>query len=283
MSRLLDLLKKPIHHSLKLTGYEIHRSAEFRPQPVGLEGLIPPRHLWGSPPDPLYMFIGGAWEYRAYLTLLCGLRKDASVLELGCNTGRTMLLLLNYLEPPGRYEGLDILPAQINFAQRNIHSRYPHFNFNLADVYNKEYFPMGKQSADTYTFPFADSWFDVVYACSLFTHLIPPDTANYFKESKRVMRKGGRCMFSFFVLDYYKGPGTSTRDYYEFNYPLPGFDGVAIHDEQIPEKLIAYKMSLIEQMAAEAGLRVKQIVPGFWSKSHMVGVNEQDLIVFEAV
>jgi SAM-dependent methyltransferase len=142
---------------------------------------------------------------------------------------------------------------------------------------------MGQQNADSYTFPFADSWFDVVYAASLFTHLIPPDTANYFKEGRRVMRKGGRCLFSIFVLDYCRGPGTSIRTYYEFNYSLPGFDGVATHDAHIPEKVIAYKISLITQMAEEAKLKVKQIIPGFWSQTHKVGVTEQDLIVFEAV
>ena len=94
MSRLLGLLKRLINHSLKLMGYEVHRRSKFRYEPVGLEGLIPPRDLWVAPGDPLYVFLGGPWEYRAYLTLLCRLRKDASVLELGCNTGRTMLLQL---------------------------------------------------------------------------------------------------------------------------------------------------------------------------------------------
>jgi hypothetical protein len=36
-------------------------------------------------------------------------------------------------------------------------------------------------------------------------------------------------------------------------------------------------------MASEAGLKVLRIIPGFWSKAHKVGVNEQDLILFEAV
>jgi hypothetical protein len=36
-------------------------------------------------------------------------------------------------------------------------------------------------------------------------------------------------------------------------------------------------------MASEAGLKVLRIIPGFWSKAHRVGVNEQDLILFEAV
>jgi hypothetical protein len=111
MSKLLDLSKRLINHSLNLMGYEIHQRSKFQHEPVGLEGLIPPRHLWVSPGYPLYVFIGSAWEYRAYLILLCGMGKDASVLELGCNHGRTMLLHVDYLELPGKYEGLNILHA----------------------------------------------------------------------------------------------------------------------------------------------------------------------------
>jgi hypothetical protein len=58
---------------------------------------------------------------------------------------------------------------------------------------------------------------------------------------------------------------------------------VALYNKEIPENLIAYKISLIKQMAERAGLRIQQIIPGFWSKTHKVGVNEQDLVLFEAV
>ena len=194
-----------------------------------------------------------------------------------------MLMLLDYLEPPGRYEGLDILAAQISFAQQSIHSRYPHFNFNLADVYNKFYNPTGKQSADAYTFPFADGSFDIVYGASLFTHLVPSDTVNYLKESRRVLLPGGQCLFSFFVLDYYRGREQSSQQFFEFDYPVRNFDGVATSNPDVPENLIAYNLSLIERVAEQTRLRVKRIIPGFWSKTHKVGVTEQDLIVFEAV
>jgi SAM-dependent methyltransferase len=194
-----------------------------------------------------------------------------------------MLALLDYLEPPGRYEGLDINPKKIEFAQNNIHPRYPHFNFTVADVYNKFYNPQGKQKGDSYRFPYVDAWFDVVYAASVFTHLLPPDAANYLKESRRVLRKGGLCLFSFFVLDYYRGPGTSTSDIYEFDHPLADFAGVAVYESQVPEHVIAYKIDTIKKIVSEAGLKVLRIVPGFWSKTHKVGVNEQDLILLEAV
>jgi hypothetical protein len=36
--------------------------------------LIPSRHLWVGPRDPLVHFLRWPWEYRAYLILLCELR-----------------------------------------------------------------------------------------------------------------------------------------------------------------------------------------------------------------
>ncbi len=282
MAFLKTMLKRASDAVLGPFGYEVRRKSSVRWEPVGLDGLIPPRDLWEGPTDPLYWFFGYFWEYRAYLTLLCGLRRDHSVLELGCSHGRTMLALLDYLEPPGRYEGFDISSKKIEFAQNNIHTQYPHFNFTTADVYNKLYNPQGKQRGDTYKFSYVDSWFDVVYAASVFTHLLPLDAANYLKESRRVLRKGGLCLFSLFVLNYYRGPGTPTASLYEFNHPLAGFDGVAVHNPQLPEQVIAYEIGVIEKMASEAGLKVQRIVPGFWSKAEF-GVNEQDLALLEAV
>jgi ubiquinone/menaquinone biosynthesis C-methylase UbiE len=289
MAFLKTMLKRASNAILVPFGYEVRRRSSVRWEPVGLDGLIPPRDLWTAPTDPLYWFFGYFWEYRAYLTLLCGLRRDHSVLELGCSHGRTMLALLDYLKPPGRYEGLDISSKHIKFAQDNIHTQQPHFNFTKADVYNKLYNPQGKQSGDTYKFPYADTSFDVVYAASVFTHLLPLDAANYLKETRRVLRKGGLCLFSFFVLDYYKGPDTTTSgpgsskpSLFEFNYPLTGFDGVAVHNPQLPEAVIAYKIDAIEKMASEVGLKVQRIVPGFWSNGQF-GVNEQDLALLEAV
>jgi SAM-dependent methyltransferase len=264
-------------------GYEVRTKEPVRWEPVGLDGLIPPRDLWESPTDPLYWFFGYFWEYRAYLTLLCGLQKDHSVLELGCSHGRTMLALLDYLEPPGKYEGLDINLKKIEFAQTNIHTRYPCFNFTHADVQNGFYNPQGKQNGNSYRFPYDAAHFDVAYAVSVFTHLVPDVATNYLKESRRVLRRGGRCLFSFFVLDYYRGRGTTIAKNYEFDYPLDDFNGVCVSDPQVPEHVIAYNMTAIEKMASEARLKIQRIVPGFWSKAHKVGVNEQDLVLFEAV
>lgn len=283
MSLLKTIARRASDAILVPFGYEIAKHSSVRWEPVGLDGLIPPRNLWEGPNDPLSWFFGYFWEYRAYLTLLCELRVDHSVLEIGCSHGRTMLALLDYIKPPGTYEGLDIRPNKIEFAQKNIHARYQHFNFTVADVYNGTYNPQGRQKGDTYKFPYDDGSFDVVYAASVFTHLVPRDAANYLKESRRVLRKDGLCLFSFFVLDYYRGPGMSTTSFYEFDHPFADFDGVAVYDSQAPENVIAYKITIIKTLASQARLEVLRIIPGFWSKAHKVAVNEQDLILLKAV
>lgn len=243
------------------------------------EVLIPPRELWVGPEDPISHFLRWPWEYRAYLTLLCGLRADSRVLEIGCNHGRTMLGLIGLVQPPGYYEGLDIMPAQIAFAQREIQQRYPHMRFAHADIYNGTYNPSGAYAAESFRFPFEESAFDIAYAASVFTHMLPNDAANYLKQTHRVLRPGGCCLYSFFLLDRYNGPGTSSCELYEFNHPLAGEPGVAAHDADHPEAVIAYSRERIGEIALEAGLVAERFLPGFWTPSDEVSANEQDLVL----
>jgi SAM-dependent methyltransferase len=279
-------IKFVLNGLLKLLGYEI-RKVRRDWEPVlnpGWGDLLPPRELWVARGDTLYQFFRWTWGWHDYLIIICDMRIHDSVLELACNHGRTMLGLLVYLKPPGRYEGLDILPKQIEYAQQHIHSKFAHFNFTPAgDLYNSMYNPQGRVDPADYRFPYDDSSFDIIYAASLFTHLVPPVTANYLRQSLRVLREGGRCLYSFFLLDYYRGKGTTHWDFIEFEESLEGYDEVAVKDRNVPEAVIAYKISLIERLAAEAGLRIVRIVPGSWSGSHDVGISEQDLLVFEAV
>jgi SAM-dependent methyltransferase len=287
MSLLRRAIKRGLDTVLAPFGLEARRRSRVHWDPViykEWEEFVPPRRLWVTPEEPAFQFARWTFTWYAYLTLLCDLARDSSVLELGCSHGRTMLALVNYLVPPGRYEGLDILPEQVEFAQRVIHARYPHFNFSVAsDLYNTNYNPRGKTRPDSYRFPYADGSFDVIYAASVFTHLIPPDAANYLEQSRRVLRPGGRCLFSWCILDYYRGFGTTSQPFMELEQRLDGFDGVAVRNAQNPEQLIAFSTSVLEKMAADAGLRIARIIPGSWSMSHRVAVSEQDLVLFEAV
>jgi FkbM family methyltransferase len=249
----------------------------------GWERVIPDRALWVGPNDPVAHFLRWPFEYRAYLTLLCDLKRTDSVLELGCNHGRTMLALLDYLRPPGRYEGLDILEPHIAYARDHIEALAPHFKFTLADIYNDAYNPAGMQDASDYQFPYESTSFDCAYAASLFTHLLPEATGNYLRETRRVLKPGGRCLYSFFILDFYRGPGTSAHSLYEFDGRLEGVEGVGVRDVNTPGAVIAYDRVHLDAMVTDAGLSMSKILPGYWSAQGDYAVNEQDLIVLEAV
>ena len=246
------------------------------------DALVPSRSFWQDPHDPISHYYRWLWEYLAYLQLLCGLRRDSAVLELGCNHGRTAHGLLYYLRSPGYYRGLDVDRRQIAEAKERIERISPAFQFIWADVYNRHWNPQGVSTAASYVFPFDDATFDVVYAASVFTHLLPEEAEHYFRESRRVIKPAGRCLFSFIVLDHYRGPGTTINPLFSPDRPYPGHAGVAVRDVEYPDSLIAYTTERITEYAERAGFRILQVLPGLWSESPGLAVNEQDLVVLAA-
>ena len=242
------------------------------------DALVPPRELWIGPDDPISHYYRWVWEYPAYLTVLLGLRREDRVLELGCGHGRTARGLLAYLRPPGRYVGLDVNSGRIADARERISRAWPHFEFVHADVRNAQDNPGGIDAQD-YRFPFEAQTFDVIYAASLFTHLLPDETLHYFKESRRVLSATGRCLYSFFDLNRYRGAGTAVSPLYEFGHALPGYDGVAVRDPKCPHSAISYRAESLEAMAGLAGLEVQRVIPGLWADHPGVSVHEQDLLL----
>jgi len=242
------------------------------------DSLVPPRDQWIGPDDSISHYFRWIWEYLAYLTIVAELQREEAVLELGCGHGRTSRGLLSYLRSPGSYVGIDVSRDRIADAQNRITRRWPNFGFVWANVRNLQDNPGGADAAE-YVFPFNDASFDVIYAASLFTHLLPGETANYLKQCARVLRPGGRCLFSFFVLDAYRGPKTTISALYEFDHELPGYPGVAVRDLAYPHAAIAYRRAFIESAARGAGLRVERVLPGLWSETPGLAVNEQDLVL----
>lgn len=241
------------------------------------DALVPPRRLWIGPGDSIQHYYRWIWEYLAYLTLLCELRRESAVLELGCSHGRTARGLLEYLRSPGRYCGLDVDGPRLDDARERLERRYPNFHFVHADVYNAHYNPRGASRAEAYVFPFDDASFDVAYAASLFTHLLPAETRQYFREARRVLRPGGRALFSVFVLDHYRGHGTSVSPLYEFHHQLER--GAQVRDPEHPDALVGYSLEWLGRCAADAGLRLERVLPGLWSASPGFAVNEHDLLL----
>jgi SAM-dependent methyltransferase len=247
--------------------------------PAGLERLLPPRSMWITPHESFVHYSRWIWEWRVYLTACAGLKRTERVLEIGCNHGRTMLGLLEYLRDPGGYAGFDIQRQQVEYAQQNVSGANCVVQFHYAPVHNPHYNPDGTVPADRYRFGFDDGTFDVCYAASVFTHMLSAATANYLRETARVLRPGGRALYSFFLLDRYRGPGTTDGEAYRYDHELPGEDGVRVIDPEHPEYYVAFSRAKLAEMAAAAGLEVTREFPGSWSGDDAGGISEQDLVL----
>jgi SAM-dependent methyltransferase len=161
--------------------------------------LVPPRTVLRSSRSGDFVSVGEA--YVRYLIELGGLKATDRVLDLGCGCGRIARPLTAYLSHAGEYHGLDISFREIDWCRKNISSRFPAFHFDLADVYNETYNPKGRSLATQLRLPYADAAFDFLFLGSVFTHMLPLDVAHYFAEIRRVLKPGGRCLITYFLLN----------------------------------------------------------------------------------
>jgi SAM-dependent methyltransferase len=250
--------------------------------------LVPPlRLMLREGIDTLEEWFRWAEEWSMILRIFGGITPKSAVLEIGCGLGRIAFPLRYILSAEGSYNGFDVCKYKIAFLQRRFHSRHPNFHFLWADIHNTHYNPRGRVSPIEYRFPYPDRSFDIVYAASVFTHMLPNTTHRYFKEAARVTKSPGRCVFSFFLLDnYWPGHhrpfGFAQRDF-DFDHQHADFgpDFAMVFPDD-PERMTAYRLSWIKKLAAASGLAVtEKPVPGMWSGTTPSWITTQDLVVLE--
>jgi SAM-dependent methyltransferase len=246
--------------------------------------LVPPVSLMRTEGiDVLEDWFRWAEEWSMLLRVYGRLGRRSRVLEIGCGLGRTAFAL-RFLVPDGTYDGFDITREKIEFLQ-GFSAQFSNFRFHHADLVNTYYNPKGTIAPHEFTFPFGDGTFDVVYAASVFTHLLPVHAEHYLQESARVLDRGGRVLVSAFLLDQYR-PGRPralgfTRDAFAFDDGYAGEAGFAVGNPANVEEMTAYSLERLNVMAARADLRIQHIVPGIWSGTEEHSIGAQDLIVFE--
>jgi SAM-dependent methyltransferase len=260
------------------------RQAE-RPKIAYDPHLVPPLHLMRTEGiDVLEEWFRWGEEWSVLLRVFGGLRATSDVLEIGCGLGR-IAFPLRYQLRSGTYRGFDICDQKIQFLKDTFTPAWPTFQFEHADVNNTEYNPTGKVPASRFQFPYPDGVFTVVFAASVFTHMLPDACAHYFEETSRVLKPGGQCLFSFFLLDFYKSghprPYGFSHSRFDFeHYSADYGQDFAMVEPENPELMAAYSSSLVTRMAENAGLTlVRDPIPGLWSGTQDEIVGAQDLVL----
>ncbi|WP_350337286.1 class I SAM-dependent methyltransferase [Mycobacterium tuberculosis] len=150
--------------------------------------------------------------------------------------------------PKGKYQSLDF--------------RFPYFE--VSDIYNSLYNPKGKYQSLDFRFPYPDASFDVVFLTSVFTHMFPPDVEHYLDEISRVLKPGGRCLCTYFLLnDESLAHIAEGKSAHNFQHEGPGYR--TIHKKR-PEEAIGLPETFVRDVYGKFGLAVHEPLHyGSWS------------------
>lgn len=225
---------------------------------------VPPEELrlWVGPFHDEDVFLRSGLETAGLLESMCGLRPNHTLLDVGCGSGRVALALVDYLSPEGGYVGFDVSSRAIAWCQQNIESRYPNFRFQHVDALSPAYNPGGRLAPEATVFPCDDASIDIVLLSSVFTHLLPSAMEAYARETARVLRPGGRCLISYFLMDAEAEEAVAAGStIFDFRYRI----GPAITFAPAnPTEGVAYTEDFAFGVLRNADLEIEQVRRGTW-------------------
>lgn len=139
---------------------------------------VPPQHLWEGYGETSDVFLSSGEEHVGKMRNVLEHDKfrfesGQRVMELGCAAARMTRWLVNESKHSEIW-GVDICAEHIMWCQQNLS---PPFNFST--------------NTTEPHLPFADEYFDFIYAGSVFTHISELADA-WLLELRRLLKKGGR-------------------------------------------------------------------------------------------
>ena len=243
------------------------------------EDLIPPAELLhdGSSSSEEFVLMGDGF-LQSVLIPRAHLVPTASLLDVGCGNGQIARALTRFLSLDGRYEGVDINRATIGWLQQR-YSALPNFRFTHANISSRLYNSSGKLTAAEYRFPFADESFDVVLLKSLFTHMFPADIRAYMREIGRMLKKGGRSVITYFLLnDESRRSIERGLAAHVLTVDYRGDPLCRIAKPAMPEFVVAHDERRLREFYSEDGCSVVDMAFGNWcGRASFLG--HQDLII----
>lgn len=218
----------------------------------------------------------GDW-WRHFFVEHAGLQPAHRVLDVGSGIGRIARGLTFFIKNTkgGTYDGFDAIKLGVDWCIKNITPQYPNFRFQYVPLENDLYRNDG-QNAAQFTFPYPDDSFDFVILTSVFTHMLPDEVERYLFEIQRIMKTGGTCVATFFILN------TQTRDILksktDFHFPHD-YGHYALMDDKVKAANVAFDTVFLEKTIAQSGLTISKKIDGFWR----LGKRENDVQDFQDV
>ncbi|MGO8942214.1 MAG: class I SAM-dependent methyltransferase [Syntrophobacteraceae bacterium] len=142
-------------------------------------------HFKNTAPDQaMSLAVGGNFDYigsteKHFLTHI-GLKQSDYIIDIGCGSGRLTKHLVPYITT-GKYLGIDIIPDLLDNARGITDNN--NFRFELTDGFH---------------IPESDIQADYIVLFSVFTHLLQDEIYLYLNDIKRVLKPGGKVVFTFF-------------------------------------------------------------------------------------
>jgi SAM-dependent methyltransferase len=173
--------------------------------------LPPDALLWsvGGSSLEVFLVVADAWDQA----IAPYLQPDSTVLEVGCGCGRNARSLLRH-PFVSRYTGFDVIAQNIAWCNQFLaplakaEACFLHY-----DVFSAEYNPVARIRGEGVVFPCEDGSTDLVFANSVFTHLLESDARHYLAEIGRVLGRQGHALLSIHtnVPEGRRFAGTETR------------------------------------------------------------------------
>ncbi len=201
-----------------------------------------------------------------------GLSPDMAVLDVGCGQGRMARPLVGYLDN-GSYHGFDISLEGIAWSQIH-YADLPNFFFEHVPVYNKRYNRDGDIKGSDFVFPYEDNQFDMIFLTSVFTHMFKADVENYLSQIERVLKPGGKCLITWFLLNDVSQ--SAEKPFFDFAYD---FDKVSkTTTPKNPEAALAFDEVFVRDLYDRCGLTIADIEYGTWAQPDS-SFQLQDMVV----
>ena len=138
--------------------------------------------------DAMSLAVGGHWEkmgvQQSNLVQSEGINSGMDVLDFGCGSGRLAHALSKDVDL-NSYVGIDIIKELLKYAEQKCPKDYK-FLLN-----------------NSLTIPLRGYRFDYALGFSIFTHLLQTEIMLYTKEIFKLLKPGGKFIYSFLEMEYH--------------------------------------------------------------------------------